>query len=156
MLSDLASAVTNERGRYPVANLVCDFLRTMPPGPVVLGTWLETLDDFTLEDIQVKLDMLLRNEGPDHAAEDLTIAVTLLSESHLPPGQQLATSEVYRRLVAWHEANLLDKLRRKKLVVLHEALSLQADYPCALSSHPELERQLRADHLPVETLVKFS
>jgi len=114
------------RGCFVVANLVGDYLELHGERPFLLGDWLATLELAEMEDIQVKLDMLLAGGGPDHAAEDLVLAVRLLSAAELgvPECAGLSDTQTLQRLGAWHEANLLERLYRAGLVKLPFGLSV--------------------------------
>jgi hypothetical protein len=119
-------ALASHPGRYPVANLAGRYLADHFPDSFLLGDWLGTLALSDLEDIQGKLEQLLAGAGPDHAAEDLVSAVRLLTaaESGGDGFGDMSEHEMAARLAAWHEANLLEKLRRTHMVALPRGLAL--------------------------------
>lgn len=125
-LTQYIDALAAYPGRYPVANLAARYLADHGREAFLLGDWLGTLALSDLEDIQNKLEQLLADTGPDHAAEDLVSAVRLLTaaESGDDPFSDMAQTEMLARLHAWHAANLLEKLRRNHLVALPEGLSI--------------------------------
>lgn len=124
MLTTFISAIAQERGRYPVANMVGAYLRNHESTKFLLGDWLRALELSTLEDIQTKLDMFLHDEGPDHAAEDLIAAVDLMSSAEIGELTALTDKQIHERLFTWYESNMLEKLHRVGMVQLKETASL--------------------------------
>lgn len=152
VFEDFLDSIAKARGRYPVANLVGDFLKTWPRTRAFrLGVWLASLDLATLEDVQTKLDMFLGAEGPDHAGEDLLIAVDLLSCAEAGEPIELTDQDMKLRLLAWFEAGLLEKLSRHGLAKLHAPASIDPASRVQVSVSEELKQQL-ADQAPASTL----
>lgn len=127
MFDDFIAAISRERGRYPVANMVGDYLKDRKGSAFGLGTWLAGLDQESLEDVQLKLDTFLQAKGPDHAAEDLIVAVDLMSSAEAGSMVELTDKQIHARMFVWHEANLLEKLSRIGMVVINEPLRLSAE-----------------------------
>lgn len=127
MVAQFIEALREQRGRYPVANLAGDYLFHAHAQPFRLGDWLGLVGLSELEDIQCKLEQFLAGGGPDHAAEDLVACVRLVSlaeqgaDGALP---QFTEQQTMARLHAWHEANMLEKLRRREMVAFSEGLSI--------------------------------
>jgi hypothetical protein len=126
MVAQFIEALREQRGRYPVANLAGDYLANGPAQPYRLGDWLGLVGLSELEDIQCKLEQFLGGAGPEHAAEDLIACVHLVSmaEAGAAGKPRLGENEVVARLQVWHEANMLEKLRRRELVSFSEGLSI--------------------------------
>lgn len=153
MFEDFIDNIAKARGRYPVANLVGDFLKTRSAdGTFRLGAWLATLDQPTLEDVQTKLDMFLTSGGPDHAGEDLLIAVDLLSSAEAGEPVELSDLDMKHRLVAWFEAGLLEKLSRHGLATLHAPASIDPTKGPQATISESLLAQVAQRDAPAPTL----
>ena len=127
MVAKFIEALREQRGRYPVANLAGDYLFHAHAQPFRLGDWLGLVGLSELEDIQCKLEQFLAGGGPDHAAEDLVTCVRLVSLAELGSDgalPQFTEHQTLERLQVWHEANMLEKLRRRGMVAFSEGMSI--------------------------------
>jgi hypothetical protein len=127
VVAQFIKTLQEQRGRFPVANLAADYLSHAHAYPFCLGDWIGLISLSDLEDIQYKLEQFLAGGGPDHAAEDLMMGVRLVSMAEAGANgsvPHLSSSQVFARLASWHEANMLEKLRRRELVFLKAGLSI--------------------------------
>lgn len=132
MVVQYIQSLRKQRGRYPVSNLAGDYLFHAHTQPFLLGDWLGLMGLSELEDIQCKIEQFLAGGGPDHAAEDLVACVGLVSMAETggqPESAGLTAEQTMQRLKGWHEANMLEKLRRRELVYLTAGLSIDPAVP---------------------------
>jgi hypothetical protein len=135
---DHLDELRTQRGRYPVSNLLGDYLKSHPrASQFKLGHWLASLDGETLEDIQTKLDQFLAGGGPDHAGEDLIVTVDLLTAAEMGKFAP-AGDDTKLRLLAWFEAGLMSKLSRAGLVRMTGVASIDPNVPCPVQVPPEV------------------
>lgn len=136
MVAQLIEALRAYRGRYPIANMAGDYLELHGQSAFRLGAWLAQLDIEELDDIQLKLEQFLHGQGPEHAGEDLVSCVRLLSLAEAGGrSEELDSTQMWKHLNGWHEANLFEKLRRRALLELAEPLSIDPSVRRATQFH---------------------
>ncbi len=146
MFDEYISELARYRGRFPVANLVGDFLKNKDEDSVfLLGHWLSSLDTPTLEDLQTKLDMLLGDDSADHAAEDLIAAVGLLSHAERGYPVELSAEDIRLRLIALFQCGLVEKLSRGGVAKLTGTLSIDPDVAPPVELDARLSQRLTDD-----------
>lgn len=122
--------------------MVNDFLVQRAPKRFRLGQWLQALEVEVLEDIQTKLDMFLSNTGPDHAAEDLILAVDLLSCAEERCEVQLTDKQIHHRLLVWFQGGLMEKLRRRGVARMTGELSIDPAQTMPVDLDEQLTQQI--------------
>lgn len=105
------AALRSARGRYPVANLMQDYL-TAVSGPVKLGRWVSSLDDETLADVQIKVESFVTGEGVAHTLEDVVLSLMLWHSREAETPAPFDAEAVRDAAMGWYMAGLLEKLRR--------------------------------------------